>query len=260
MRACDQQNTHGIARRSSSDSTDRPRRAGREPIGSRPTSSSGRDLGEPLREARGLDQLVEPGARRLVELRGERGEPLGGRGVAALDRGRPGQQRRRGDLLDVPGGDDRVAVAGEDDLALLGELEPAVDRPRGLREQRAVGGAATAAEGTAAAVEEREHDVVATRPLRDAALRGVQRERRGDGPDVLGRVRVAEHDLDPAAVLREPALHLRERQGALEDVDRRLEVRERLEQRDRVDDGRVRPRRTRSRPAGRRRRGARRTA
>lgn len=41
MRACDQENTHGMARRSSSDSTDSPRRAGREPIGRRPTSSSG---------------------------------------------------------------------------------------------------------------------------------------------------------------------------------------------------------------------------
>ncbi|CPU66516.1 Uncharacterised protein [Mycobacteroides abscessus] len=41
MRACDQENTHGIARRSSRDETDRPRRAGREPIGRRPTSSSG---------------------------------------------------------------------------------------------------------------------------------------------------------------------------------------------------------------------------
>ena len=182
---------------------------------------------------------MEPDPRRLVELRGQRREPLGGRGVVALDRGRTGQQRRRGDLLDVPRRDDRVAVAGEDDLALLGELEPAVDRARGLRQERAVGGAAPAPERAAAAVEQGQHDLVASRPLGDPALRGVQRERGGDGADVLGRVRVAEHDLDAAPVLREPALHLREQERALEDVDAGLEVRERLEQRDRVDDRRV---------------------
>ena len=41
MRACVHANTQGIARRSSSDSTDRPRRAGREPSASSPTSSIG---------------------------------------------------------------------------------------------------------------------------------------------------------------------------------------------------------------------------
>ncbi len=41
MRACVHANTHGIARRSSSDSTDRPRRAGREPSASSPISSMG---------------------------------------------------------------------------------------------------------------------------------------------------------------------------------------------------------------------------
>ncbi|TWG84011.1 hypothetical protein L603_002200000220 [Cellulosimicrobium cellulans J34] len=74
-------------------------------------------------------------------------------------------------------------------------------------------------------------------PLRDPALRVVQGERRGHGPDVLGGVGVAEHDLDPAAVLREPALHLRQREHRLEDVHARTQVGEGLEQRDRVDDG-----------------------
>ncbi len=41
MRAWLHANTHGIARRSSSDSTERPRRAGREPSASRPISSIG---------------------------------------------------------------------------------------------------------------------------------------------------------------------------------------------------------------------------
>ena len=41
MRAWVHANTHGIARRSSSDSTDSPRRAGREPSASSPISSIG---------------------------------------------------------------------------------------------------------------------------------------------------------------------------------------------------------------------------
>src|SRR5690625_6591878 len=41
MRAWVQANTQGIARRSSSDSTLKPRRAGRDPMGSHPTSSCG---------------------------------------------------------------------------------------------------------------------------------------------------------------------------------------------------------------------------
>ena len=54
VRACDHEKTQGMARRSSSDSTDRPRRAGREPSGSRPISSSG---------VTWANQLGNPGAR-----------------------------------------------------------------------------------------------------------------------------------------------------------------------------------------------------
>ena len=52
---------------------------------------------------------------------------------------------------------------GGDDLALLGELEAAVDRARGLGEDRAVRRPAAATERAAAAVEQRERDAVPAR-------------------------------------------------------------------------------------------------
>ena len=67
-------------------------------------------------------------------------------------------------------GQRRVPVTGEDDLTLLGELEAAVDRALGLREDRAVGGAAAAAHGAAAAVHEDEVDAVLVGPLGDGRL------------------------------------------------------------------------------------------
>jgi len=79
-----------------------------------------------------------------------------------------------------------LAVAGEDDLALLGELEAAVDGMRRLREDGGVGGSAAAAERTAAAVEEGETDARLLRPQGDLALRLVQGEVGGDRADVLG--------------------------------------------------------------------------
>ena len=75
----------------------------------------------------------------------------------------PGVEASRtaaGDLLEVPPGDRRVGVVGGDDLALLGQLEPAVDRARRLAEDRPVRRAAAAPDGPAAAVEQRQLDAV----------------------------------------------------------------------------------------------------
>src|SRR5699024_2587402 len=98
------------------------------------------------------------------------------------------QQGGRRDLLDVAGGDAGLAVAGEDYFTLLGEFEPAVDRTAGLGEHRPVRRAPAPPERAAAAVEEGERDVVALCPCGDLLLGLIQRERRGDRPDVLGGV------------------------------------------------------------------------
>ena len=80
--------------------------------------------------------------RGLVELSGHIGVLLGHLGVALLHARRGLQQGRRSHGLDVADGQHRVAVAGEDDLALLGELEAALDGTDRLGEHRAVGGVA----------------------------------------------------------------------------------------------------------------------
>ena len=91
--------------------------------------------------------------------------------------------RRRGEqdgarhLLEVAAGDGRVGVVGGDDLALLGQLEPRVDRARRLAEDRPVGRAAAAPERAAAAVEQGQLD---------AALAGHRGQRR-PGPGGASR-------------------------------------------------------------------------
>src|SRR3954470_11178973 len=94
-------------------------------------------------------------------------------------------------------GDARVAIAGEDDLALLGHLEPRPDAARRLGEDRPVDRSAATTERTAATMEERQPDVVALGPVGERSLGVVQQEGGGQRSDVLRRVGVTEHDLDP---------------------------------------------------------------
>ncbi len=86
-------------------------------------------------------------------------------------------------------------------------------------------------------MEERECDVILTRPLRDLLLGLVQRQSRADRSDILGRVGVAEHDLEATT----GGIESRREIGILDDfrkdAGRRLQVRERLEQRDDVEHG-----------------------
>ena len=98
----------------------------------------GRDGAEPLGEALGVEQLEVALARVELERLGDVGELAVGLGVDVLDRGCGLQERGAGDRLDVATGQRGVAVAREDDLALLGQLEAAVDGALGLREDRAV--------------------------------------------------------------------------------------------------------------------------
>jgi len=68
------------------------------------------------------------------------------------------QQDRAGHLLEVAPGDRRVGVVGGDDLALFGQLEPAVDRTRRLAEDRPVGRPAAASQRAATTMEEGQLD------------------------------------------------------------------------------------------------------
>src|SRR5690606_32879368 len=99
-----------------------------------------------------------------------------------------------------------------------------VDGVWGLGEDRGVGGATTATECAAAAVEERELDARLLRPTGDERLRFVECEGRRDRSDVLRRVGVAEHDLHAATGLRETRRDLRVRDDLGEDAGGRLQV------------------------------------
>ena len=136
-------------------------------------------------------------------------------------------------------GERGVAVAREDDLALLGELETAVDRAFGLREHRSVGGTATTSDRAAAPVHEDEVDVILLGPLRDLPLGAMEDERRRGGAGVLGGVGVAEHDLEPPAGLREAALHVGQGDDPVEGGNGVLEVGHLLEERNHVEHGHV---------------------
>ena len=80
-------------------------------------------------------------------------------------------------------------------LALLGDLDRAVEAAVGLRQDRLAGRAAAATDRAAAAVEEPQHDAVLAGDVAQRALGPVDLPLgRGDA-GVLGRVGVAEHDL-----------------------------------------------------------------
>ena len=86
-------------------------------------------------------------------------------------RGRAGARPRH--LLEVPPGDDRIRVVRGDDLALFGELQPAVDGTRRLAEDGPVGRTAAAPDRPATAVEERQLDAArAGRPRRGSPAPG----------------------------------------------------------------------------------------
>ncbi len=161
------------------------------------------DPGQPLGEARGLHQLPVGAQRgRLHRLR-HRPEPPGRDHVALADHGRGGEEHGGGDLLQMALRDDRVRVPGEDDFALLGDLEPAVHRARGLGQHRAAGRAAPPAQRAAPAVEQGQPHIVVGRPPGQLLLRVEQAQGGADRPEFLGGVGVAEHDLQLTAVRRE---------------------------------------------------------
>src|SRR5690606_10229729 len=100
-------------------------------------------------------------------------------------------------------------------------------------------GAAAAAEGTAPAVEQRQPHVVAGRPRGERLLRVVEAEGRAGRAELLGRVGVAEHDLQAASRLVQAVPDGRDLQHPVEDGRGAFEVLAGLEQGDDVQDGRL---------------------
>ena len=97
--------------------------------------------------------------------------------------------------LQVAVGDPRLGVLGGDHLALLGEPQRAVHRSRRLREDGVVAGAAAAADGAAATVEEPQPDSGLAGRLDQVELGAVQRPVGRQIAAVLVGVGIAEHDL-----------------------------------------------------------------
>ena len=87
----------------------------------------------------------------------------------------------------------RLGIFRGDHLALLGDAQRPVDRARRLRQDGVVAGAAAAADGAAAPVEEPQPDSGLTRGFDQVQFRAVQRPVRGQVAAVLIGVGVAEH-------------------------------------------------------------------
>ena len=137
-------------------------------------------------------------------------------------------------------GDRGVGVVGGDDLALLGELEAAVDRPGRLREDRPVRRPAAAAERPAPAVEQRQRDAVRAGRRDQRLLGAIEQPVRREEPALLGRIRVAEHDLLGVAPVAEVGAVGRVAKEAVEELRRPREGVRALEQRHDVEHGQVR--------------------
>ena len=144
-------------------------------------------------------------------------------------------QRGRHEPLEVVHGGRDGAVLVGDHLALLGELEPPPHRAARLGQDRAVGGAAAARDRAAAAVEELHRHAVGVGLRGQRELRDVERPGRREVAAVLGRVRVADHDL-LAHAARAQLLAVGGRAvEALHRIARAAQRRHALEQRHEVD-------------------------
>ena len=136
-------------------------------------------------------------------------------------------------------GDGGVSVAREDDLALLGHLESARHRSGRLGTDSAIGGTATASQGSASSMKHGQAHAPAPGPGSQVRLGFVKREGCGQRPDLLGRVGIAQHHLQSAAGFRQPALDGRERKHLLHHVWSLTQVIHRLKQRDDVEHRRI---------------------
>ena len=134
----------------------------------------------------------------------------------------------------------RTRVFSVDDLALFGDLDSGIGGRCGLRQDRLMSGAAPAADGPAAAMEDPQPASVSCDDCGDGFVRSVERPRRGKISNFFIAVRVTQHHLLDAI----PAVELTRIDGitqeALDDRRSALERLGRLEERDDVE---VAPRR-----------------
>ena len=180
------------------------RAAGREPSRRSDSSAIGVSAEEGREPRVVADERAVGAPGRLGELVEDRRRRASRRPSRASCSGRGRDEDRVGHLLEVPPRDVRVGVVRRDDLALLGELQAAVDRSWRLAEDRPVRRPAATADGAAAAVEQRQLDAVPARATSaSAALGPVEHPGRREEPRLLVRVGVAEHHLLAVAAARE---------------------------------------------------------
>ena len=176
------------------------RRAGRDPISSSASSSTGvndRKNGRKRWSRQTRSRKLSCGAPDIASISSRR-HPAAAR---PDDSGEHRQQRRRERGFEVAIGEAREAVLEGDGLALLGQLEAAPRMAGRLREDRGVRRAAAASRAAAAAVEDRELDAVTrARTVGEIFWRAIDLPLRGEVAAVLGRVRVADHHLQHVGV------------------------------------------------------------
>ncbi len=97
-------------------------------------------------------------------------------------------------LLQVAAGDGRVAVIFINHFALLGDANTAVHRPRRLGQNRLIGRATAAGNGSATAVEQHHHHLMLAAGGSQCLLRLVQFPVSRQIPGVLVAVGIADHD------------------------------------------------------------------
>ncbi len=122
-----------------------------------------------------------------------------------------------------------------DDLALLRQLEPSLERPGRQAEDRPVRRPATSPDPPSPPVEQRQLDTVPLGGRHERGLGDVQEPVRGEVAGLLVRVRVAEHHLLPIPAPPEMRAVGRVGQDRVEDTARGLERRRVLEQRNHID-------------------------
>jgi hypothetical protein len=141
-----------------------------------------------------------------------------------------GLQDRGEGQLQVAGGDSGQPVLVRDHLALLGDLDRAVDRAERLGHDRLMGGTSTPSDGPTPTVEEAQGDAVLVGDVTQHPLGLVDLPLRGGDTAGLVGVRIAEHHLlEIAPQFHQPPVGL-DRQQRLQHFPGVAQVGDRLHQ------------------------------
>ena len=148
-------------------------------------------------------------------------------------RRRPNDGRRQS--VEMADRDPGIGVVLGDHLALLGDLETAVESTRREAEDRPVGRPAAAPDRPAATMEEGQLHAMAPGGRDERGLGAVDQPVRGEVARLLVRIGIAEHDFLAIAPPPDVLAVVRLGQDRIEDLARRLERRRVLEERDDVE-------------------------